>query len=235
MPLVLTVTTAILSLIAYTLTTANPRPVLYVQVTAAALAPAIFPFLSRITGKPFPVIINALIAVHIVLASNLGSALSFYDRFACWDLLMHGYFGFIGGVTLYALLLKWNGAALHRGGFLLLIFLGTMGCAAVWEMFEYVCDTLLGGDAQRVQEALTLGISPIKDTMTDILITAVGLLLFYGGLFIDKLCGYTISRQLQVQLTVSTEENGQPHEDCQPEWQAVNGCGDGGEELSFLK
>ena len=167
---------------------------MYVQVMAAALVTAILPIISMLTEKEFPPILNVLIMVHILLASNLGSAMGFYDRFACWDLIMHGYFGFVAAVVLYVLLLKWNGGAMNRAGCMLLIFLGVMGAAAVWEIFEYTCDALLGGDAQRVQEALALGISPVKDTMTDMIVAVVGVMVFYVGLYVDKRCKNRFTR-----------------------------------------
>ena len=65
------------------------------------------------------------------------------------------------------------------------------------KIFEYTTDALLGGDAQRVSEALRLGTSPIADTMTDVIITAVGIAVFYIGLYIDKRCGYPVSKHLE--------------------------------------
>lgn len=176
---------AVAALIAYTLMREERTTLMYVQVMAAALVPCIVPTISTITKKEFPPIVNILITVHVFLASHLGSAMDFYARFECWDLVMHGYFGFVGATALYVLLLKWNGEMLKRFGFMVLIFLGTMGCAAIWEMFEFTADTLLGCDAQRVQESFLLGISPVKDTMTDIIVAVVGVAVFYAGLFVD--------------------------------------------------
>ena len=193
---VLSLVLAVAALIAYTLMQEERTTLMYVQVMAAALVPAIVPIISTITKKEFPPIVNILITVHVLLASHLGSALDFYARFKCWDLVMHGYFGFVGATALYVLLLKWNGEMLKRFGFLVLIFLGTMGCAAIWEMFEFTADTLLGCDAQRVQEAFLLGISPVKDTMTDIIVAVLGIVVFYAGLFADRLSSGRFVRKL---------------------------------------
>lgn len=172
-------------------------PVVYAQVSFTACVPAILPLLGRLTKRRFPLMINALIALHMVLASFLGSAMQFYRLVPWWDLLMHGFFGFVGSVVLYTFLLKWNGKALNRVGFLLLIFLSVMGCGALWEIFEYLADALIGGDAQRVAEALQLGTSPIADTMTDIIVTVAGIVVFYLVLFLDKRRGYPVSRHLE--------------------------------------
>lgn len=195
-PLMVTVAAAVITLAVYTCTTNTINPIVYWQLAATSLVPGIFPLWSVATKKSFPLVINAVVASHILLASHLGSALSFYSRIGWWDLFMHGYFGFVAAVVLYTLLLKWGGEHLNRWGFLLLIFLGVMGGAAVWEVFEYVADFLFGGDAQRVQQALAEGVSPIRDTMTDILITMAGVAAFYVGLWADKRCGYPVSRKI---------------------------------------
>lgn len=196
MPFAVTLLLTLAALIAYTLMNEERTVLMYVQVTAAALVTGILPLISTITKKKFPPVINVLIMTHIILASNLGSAMGFYDRFEWWDLVMHGYFGFVGAVTLYMLLLRWNGDKLNQFGFFVLIFLGTLGGAAIWEMFEYTCDTLLGSDAQRVQEALVLGLSPVKDTMTDIIAAVAGVLIFYVGLYMDKRFKFGIVRRI---------------------------------------
>lgn len=146
--------------------------------------------------KKFPPVINVLIMIHILLASNLGSAMDFYGKFDCWDLVMHGYFGFVAAVTLYLLLLRWNGDKLNRFGFFALIFLGTLGGAAIWEIFEFTCDTFLGSDAQRVQESLALGLSPIQDTITDIIAALVGVLVFYVGIYVVNFCNKRAAKKI---------------------------------------
>ncbi len=197
LPLIVTLVLGAVTLIAYPWIVERVDPIVYAQVTFTASVPALLPLLGRLTGRRFPVAINALIALHMVLASFLGSAMQFYRLVPWWDLFMHGFFGLVGSVVIYAFLLKWNGRALERRGFLVLIFLSVMGCAALWEIFEYVSDALLGGDAQRVLEALRLGTSPIADTMTDIIITMAGVAAFYILLLIDKRLGLPFSRHLQ--------------------------------------
>lgn len=56
-------------------------------------------------------------------------------------------------------------------------------------------DTLLVSDAQRVQEALELGLSPVKDTITDIIVAVAGVLVFYAGLYVDKICKHRITKR----------------------------------------
>ncbi len=196
LPLLTTGLLGAMTLIIYTLCFDKKSFVVYLQVGAGAMIPALFPLLNKAMKQPLPAILYWLISAHIVLSCDLGSAMGFYGRFSQWDLWMHGYFGFLAGAALYILLLRWNGAALHPAGFLILILLGTMGGAALWEVFEYSCDLLLGGDAQRVQEAIALGLSPIRDTMTDIIVAMAGLGVFFLCLLADKRLGFKISRKL---------------------------------------
>ena len=200
-PLLAALVLALGTLIVYSVTTEEISVLIYPQIIATALVPAIFPVLGKITKRDYPIFVNVLITIHIVLASDLGSALSFYSRFSFWDLLMHGYFGFVFAVIMYMFLLQWNGEKLNKFGFLSLIFLSTSGAAALWEVWEFLCDTFLGCDAQRVQEALANNISPVSDTMTDIIIAFAGVLVFYIALYIDKLFDYKVSRVISAKVT----------------------------------
>lgn len=195
------------TLVIYSLTREERSMTIYLQVFVTALVPAVFPLIGIITKKEFPFFVSVLAAAHIFLASCLGSALSFYNRIGAWDLLMHGYFGFVFSVVMFVLLLRWNGAGLKTPGFLVLIFLAVAGAAALWEIWEFTSDTILGGDTQRVKEALKNGTSPVEDTMMDIIITLVGPILLYIGLYIDKCRGYKLSRMIYEKSADGDQKN----------------------------
>lgn len=61
-----------------------------------------------------------------------------------------------------------------------------MGFGALWEIFEYLGDTWFDLDSQRVQESIGLGKSPVADTMEDLMITLVGIAVFFIIYIIDK-------------------------------------------------
>lgn len=187
-PLCVTICCAIMTLLSYMRITAEKNYIVFLQVIFAALIPAILPVITLITKMDFPIILNILITIHIILGVNLGCAMSFYDKFYYWDMLMHGYFGFIASIGFYILLLKWNGENLNRFGFFVLIFLSTMGCAAVWEIYEFVFDRIMNEDAQRVKESIALGLTPVYDTMMDIIIAMAGVGVFYASILIDRFC-----------------------------------------------
>ncbi|MBR2405725.1 MAG: hypothetical protein IKB04_01555 [Clostridia bacterium] len=177
---VITVVLAAATLVVYALTTEAAAPLVFLQVTACALIPTVLLLLERITARSLSMAMFAAVALHVVLASFCGSALGFYYHIPWWDLFLHGLFGVLAAAMLAELLSR-HEAVLGRSVLLLVIFLSVMGLAALWEVFEYVSDLVVGGDAQRVAQALASGGSPVGDTMTDIIITAVGVAVYFGG------------------------------------------------------
>lgn len=195
-PLLITLCCAAVTLLIYIFCVGQNDYVVFLQVISAALIPAILPIVSYATKEIFPLVLNLLFSIHIVLAVDLGCAISFYDRFYWWDMLMHGCFGLIASMSFYILLLKWNGRNRKRFGFFVLIFLSTMGCAAIWEIFEFTCDQILNIDAQRVMESIAMGHTPVYDTMMDIIVAIAGIAIFYISLFIDSFCKNKLGKSL---------------------------------------
>lgn len=192
LPTIVSLVLAAGTLIIYSVIYDKRSAQIYLQVAAAAFVPAAFPLIGKITKEDFPIYVGALSAIHIFLANDLGSALGFYSLIPSWDLIMHGFFGFVFSVIIFVFLLRWNGGGMKKHGFLMLIFLSAAGAAALWEIWEFICDMVLNGDAQRVKEAIANGTNPVADTMTDIIITLAGVAIFYLVLTIAKLRGYDI-------------------------------------------
>lgn len=206
-PLFITLALSAVTMVIYSVIAEEKEARMYLQITAAAFVPAILPLTEKATRRGFPIFLNVLISLHIILANNMGSALGFYELVPSWDLIMHGYFGFVFAFLIYILLLKWNGIVLNKFGICMVVFLSTLGAAALWEIWEFSCDTFLGGDAQRVLEALENGKSPVSDTMTDIIISIAGIAVFYIVLFIDKLRGCKISGKIRINERKDTNGN----------------------------
>lgn len=169
---------------------------MYFQLITAFLLPFIFPIYGVISKKPLPLILSIISTIFVILASGLGSAIGLYDKVYCWDLIMHGFFGFACSLIVFVLLIRWNGSKLNPIGFMVIIFLFTMGVAAMWEVIEYLADRIMGGDSQRVLESIALGKSPVADTMEDIMIAMAGYAVFFITLIIDKLCHYKLYSHL---------------------------------------
>lgn len=166
----------------------------YLEIAAGMLIPLILPVLGFVTKRPFPVILNALICLQTVLAIDLGTAFGFYSLFPWWDLFLHGLFGLICAVSAACFLIRWNGEGMTGFGKAVFILTFTLGCAALWEIWEFLCSVVLGNDPQGVQSAIELGISPIADTMEDIMIAVAGVAVFFGIVLVDKLRGGKLAR-----------------------------------------
>lgn len=79
---------------------------MFFQVLGAALLPFLFPIYTLLTKKRFPVILPILCAIFVFFACDLGSSMRFYDKIHCWDLIMHGIFGFICSLIVFIFLLR---------------------------------------------------------------------------------------------------------------------------------
>ena len=168
----------------------------YFQIFGSALVPLILPVWGKITKKDFPPALGFLIAFHVFLSIDLGNAMNFYDLIPVWDLLLHGFFGFVGCVTAAVFLIRWNGDKMTSWGFMLTAAFFTLGFGAVWEIFEYCCDIIMNTDIQRVQESIAAGKSPLADTMEDLIITLAGIAVFFITAVADKFLNKRLSSLL---------------------------------------
>lgn len=179
-------TLAVITAIIYSFISDEIIVLTYFQVFCSALVPLILPVWGKITKKDFPPALGFLIAFHIFLSIDLGNAMNFYDLIPVWDLLLHGFFGFVGCVTAAVFLIRWNGDKMTSWGFMLTAAFFTLGFGAVWEIFEYCCDIIMNTDIQRVQESIAAGKSPLADTMEDLIITLAGIAVFFIVAVADK-------------------------------------------------
>lgn len=163
----------IVTAVLYPVVSEAVRPMVYVQVAASLCGIAALTVISRFTPFKIPLYLIAEIALSAALANNLGNIFNMYIIVPCWDLILHGYFGFWCAQAAY-LVLKSEKPALRY----IISFVCVMGVAALWEVFEFTTDLMFGGDAQGVQGSLAQGINPIIDTMTDIIIAAAGYAVF---------------------------------------------------------
>lgn len=186
LPTIVSVILGVATLVIYSVIWEEKKPTMYPQIIAAACVPAVFPLIGKITKNEPPVYLGWVTALHIFLANDLGSAMWFYGIIPAWDLIMHGMFGLVFSVIMEYFIKRWGGGSLKKAGLYLLIFLSAAGAAALWEVWEFTCDNLLGGDAQLVKAALANGTNPISDTMTDIIITLVGAAVFIIAALIKR-------------------------------------------------
>ena len=147
-------------------------------------------YFSRRNRHPFPVEIEILLSLILVVHLTFGLALDFYDTYENYDKILH--YGnsvlvsFIGFISAYALYFTGRLRASLWIIAVVILFL-SLGIGALWEIVEYGSDKLLYGridSVQRQQGSPTL--DPLDDTMIDLLVDLGGGILgaIVGGLYI---------------------------------------------------
>lgn len=195
LPGILGETAAVIFCIIYALTDGSTLT-MHIELPGTALLGFLIPVYNKISGKSLPTVLSAACSIFVFMAVCLGTAMDFYHKIWFWDLIMHGLSGFLSGLIIFVFIINWNGSRLNPIGCMIVIFGFCMGIAAIWEVVEFTTDSLFGGDAQRVQESLATGKSPISDTMEDIIAAMVGNIIFLLSVFIDKLNNYTLLSKL---------------------------------------
>jgi small basic protein len=139
--------------------------------------------LPNILGKRFDVRIPAefevLALVFVFAALFLGEVRGYYERFWWWDIALHTSSGFLLGILGFLLvyvLNENNRVELHmRPHFVALFaFLFSVAMGAVWEIFEFAMDQLLG---MNMQKPMFDDPSGLTDTMWDLIVDTVGALI----------------------------------------------------------
>lgn len=104
--------------------------------------------------------------VFIFLAHYLGVSLELYNKWYYFDKVTHFMSGVLSGGVGALILEKEKCKNLLFN--ILFIISFTWFCAGMWEVFEFVCNYLFGGDAQRV------AITGVSDTMWDMIVAFFG-------------------------------------------------------------
>ncbi|MBN1391163.1 MAG: hypothetical protein JXA22_11030 [Candidatus Thermoplasmatota archaeon] len=129
--------------------------------------------LERRFNVVYPSEFEMVVMVFIFLSIILGSVLSFYDRINWWDLFMHTLSGILIALTGFSLVYilnrsSWSKIQLSRAFVALFSFCFAVTLGAIWEIFEFSMDQLLGWNMQR---------SGLNDTMSDLIVDSIGALI----------------------------------------------------------
>jgi uncharacterized membrane protein YjdF len=147
--------------------------VLVVVIMGVTLAPAVL-------GDRLPVDIPAefqvLAVVFVFAALFLGEVRSWYERIWWWDIGLHTSSGLLLGLVGFLLVYVLNENArvdVHmRPRFVALFaFLFAVAVGAVWEIFEFAMDRLLGANMQKPMFGDPSGLT---DTMWDLIVDTLG-------------------------------------------------------------
>ena len=166
-----------------------------VLVSLISLAITFVPdFIANNDIMVMPIGLQACFSVFTFLAMFLGEILNFYERFAWWDTMLHFTSGFMFSMIGYLLFLSFSRDAAVRRQFnpvIIVIFTVcfSIACGAVWEIFEFTADSLLGINMQRWQSAMggeqwsalqnasNMSNPGLVDTMKDMICDTLGSLL----------------------------------------------------------
>jgi uncharacterized membrane protein YjdF len=115
-----------------------------------------------------PLLFELIITIFLYASIFLGEVGNYYERFWWWDSVLHigsaFAFGFAGFLVLFLLFMK---NKVKASPFLVAVFSFTFGLAigAMWEIFEFMVDSLFGTNMQK---------SGLRDTMGDLIVDAFG-------------------------------------------------------------
>ncbi len=160
----------------------------YVLMLAQCAGGLIVMFLPALATRRFQVSVPSGMQisyfVFLYAAIYLGEVRSFYYRIPYWDSLLHFFSGAMLGVLGFHLVRVLNDAEKRRiilgpGFVAFFAFCFAVTCGAVWEIYEYALDGLLGTNMQKVVTAtgeVMVGRDALHDTMTDLILDATSAL-----------------------------------------------------------
>lgn len=125
--------------------------------------------------------VYAVAEVFCFFASFLGTIMRFYPNVWWYDLAMHALFGYIGGIIGLFIACKLTDVKKVNAAFLIVFcFAVSLTFAALWEVFEFSSDRLLGNDAQGLHIPDGEGgyFIDVTDTMEDIICNLIGAIVF---------------------------------------------------------
>lgn len=114
--------------------------------------------------------------VFIFLAHYLGVTAEFYNKWEGFDKVTHTMSGVLTAYIALLFIPKRNTVWFN----ILFMISFSVLCAFLWETFEFVCNLLFGGDAQRVVA------TGVTDTMLDMIVAFIGASLFSIGYYIKN-------------------------------------------------
>ena len=135
-----------------------------------------------------PNFIYVMYYIFLYCAIFLGEVLDFYYLIPFWDIILHFFSGAMLGALGFILVSWLNDSdrvrvSLSPAFVALFAFCFALSCGAIWEIYEYAFDGLLGLNMQKFitasGEAL-VGHAALRDTMKDLIVDAAAALLMAG-------------------------------------------------------
>lgn len=123
--------------------------------------------------------------VFLYCAIYLGEVKSFYYLIPYWDIILHAFSGAMLGALGFSLVCYFNDTEflnidLSPFFVAMFAFCFALAAGAVWEIYEFLADVVLGTNMQKFIMAdgtILIGNAALRDTMTDIIVDALSSLL----------------------------------------------------------
>ncbi len=142
-------------------------------------------FLSKVFKiKLSPVLVSTYIT-FVFVAHFIGSVIDTYDRVSWYDDLTHTIFGSVGALIAVYLFTSFNDYKQFKYRTMaIFVFFFPLAFGAVWEIYEFTADQVLGLIMQRAQWVIDSGYSVYgtADTVHDLWVTFIGAVVVLVGL-----------------------------------------------------
>lgn len=129
-----------------------------------------------------PDIMEIIYFIFLFCAIYLGEVRNFYYRIPYWDMILHCFSAGMLGALGFVIVQFFNEAEkikIQLSPFFvaLFAFCFALACGAVWEIYEFAADGLLGTNMQKFITAdgtVLIGRKAVADTMEDIIVDTLG-------------------------------------------------------------
>jgi len=119
--------------------------------------------------------------IFLYCAIYLGEVRNFYYLIPYWDLILHAFSGAMLGALGFSLVSYFNDMEVletHLSPFFVALFAFCFALAsgAVWEIYEFLADCILGTNMQKFMlgdGTVLVGQAALRDTMTDLIVDAL--------------------------------------------------------------
>ncbi|WP_313340172.1 hypothetical protein [Sedimentibacter sp.] len=119
--------------------------------------------------------------IFLYCAIYLGEVRNFYFLIPYWDLILHAFSGAMLGALGFSLVSYFNDMEVLKTRLspffvALFAFCFALAAGAVWEIYEFLADSLLGTNMQKfilADGTVLAGHAALRDTMTDLIVDAI--------------------------------------------------------------
>ena len=158
---------------------------MFIQCLLGLVVLSLPSLLQRKLHMTLPNFIYVMYYIFLYCAIILGEVMNFYYVIPHWDIILHFFSGAMLGALGFILVSQLNDSekirvSLSPAFVALFAFCFSLSCGAVWEIYEFLFDGLLGLNMQKFITAsgeVLVGHAAIRDTMTDIIVDAAAALL----------------------------------------------------------